>query len=122
MRAGYSDRQATGAAFGLGEQAEVRSGGLGDRIALEQLGRGRHGLLERHVLQRVQRVVMDEHADGPLRGQQVRQVYEEYIVFIYHQLSLLIIQKDHATKLWLIMLIISKGKIFRHTTFFAIFN
>src|SRR5690606_30628903 len=39
------------------------------RFAPERAPGVQHRLLERHRFERVQRVVMDEHADGPLRGQ-----------------------------------------------------
>jgi hypothetical protein len=35
------------------------------------------GVLERQMLESVQRIVMDENADRPLRGQQVRQFIDD---------------------------------------------
>ena len=48
-----------------------------ERLAAELIGGALDGLFERQVLEGVQRVVVDEDADGPLRGQQVRQVIDD---------------------------------------------
>jgi hypothetical protein len=48
-----------------------------ERLAAELVGGAFDGLFERQVLEGVQRVVVDEDADGALRGQQVRQVIDD---------------------------------------------
>ncbi len=47
-----------------------------ERFASEPLARELDGFLERQLLERVQRVVMNEDADRPLRRQQVRDVID----------------------------------------------
>ena len=48
-----------------------------ERLAAQFLGGVLDGLFERQVLEGVERVVVDEDADGPLRGQQRREVIDD---------------------------------------------